>query len=256
MYIDTHAHLNMPEYSDIAEVLSRAAAAGVLTIIDVGFDLVSSRTSVRLSDSYDQIFSAVGIHPHDASDFKDSDLDELRKLVLNPKVVAIGECGLDYYRNLSPGDAQIEMFRREIGLARELKLPMIVHSRDAHDDVLRILHEEAGGGLTGVMHCFSGDERIARLTLDLGFYVSFAGPLTFKNARDLRDIAKFVPLDKILIETDCPYLSPDPYRGERNEPAYVIKTAEKLAEIRGISLDELSLRIEQNVKELFKKISI
>jgi TatD DNase family protein len=246
----------MPEYMDLTEVLDRAREAGVSAIIDVGFDLPSSKASVRLSNSYSQIFSAVGIHPHDAQSVKESDIDELKKLALERKVVAIGEAGLDYYRNLSPKESQISLFKRHIALAQETSLPLIVHSRDAHDDTLRILHEENSGSLRGVMHCFSGDYRVAKLSLDLGFYISFAGPLTFKNASEIREVAKSVPIERILIETDCPYLSPDPFRGTRNEPSYIVRTAEKLAQVKGIPLDEMNLRIAQNVKELFTKITI
>ena len=256
MLIDTHAHLNMPEYMDLTEVLERAAASGVLAIINVGFDLPSSKAAVKLSDSYEQLFSAVGIHPHDAGKVKDADFEELKKLAENPKVVAIGESGLDLYRNLSPKESQVELFVRHIALAQRLDLPLIVHSRDAHEETLRILHENNKGFLKGVMHCFSGDKRIAQLSLDLGFYISFAGPLTFKNAHEAREVAKFVPIDKMLIETDCPYLAPDPFRGQRNEPSYMVKTAAKLAEVRGFSLEDLSERLTQNAKSLFTKLTI
>ncbi len=256
MYIDTHAHLNMPDYIDIEEVVSRAKDAGVRAIVNVGFDLPSSNAALDLSNKYDLMFSAPGVHPHDAASFGETELKALEKLASNPKVVAIGETGLDYYKNLSPKEAQIEAFRRHIGLAQKLDLPLIVHARESYEDVLRILHEENKGKLAGVMHCFSGDKRTAELTLDLGLYISFAGPITFKNAKDLREIAKFVPLDRILIETDCPYLAPDPFRGKRNEPSYIVHTAKKLSELKNIELEELSARIFENAKRAFPKINI
>ena len=256
MYIDTHAHLNMPEYFDLAEVLKRASDAGVSTIIDVSFDMESARRSVKLSDSYYNIFSAVGVHPHDAEAFSEKDHDELMRLAAGGKVVAIGETGLDYYKNLSPKDAQIRVFRRHIELAQQLGLPLIVHSRDSHDDTLRTLHEENKGSLKGVMHCFSGGVNEAKLVLDLGFYISFAGPITFKNAEAARETAKYVPLDRILIETDCPYLSPVPFRGKRNEPSYVVHIASKLAEVKNVPEEEVSMRTNRNAEALFTKLKV
>ena len=256
MLIDTHAHLNMDEYSDISEVLKRSEEAGVEAIIDVGFDIESSKDSLKLSNSHSKIYSAVGFHPHDSKALNDSSLKELIKLALGEKVVAIGETGLDYYRNLSPKDVQIKAFIAQISLAQELDLPIIVHARNSHDDILRILHEENRGSLKGVMHCFSGDERAARLSLDLGFYISFAGTLTFKKAQDLRDAAKFVPLDRILIETDCPYLAPEPYRGKRNEPSYLRFIAGVLAEVKSVDIKDLESNLKRNAKTLFSKLNI
>jgi len=254
MYIDTHAHLNMPDFADLPSVLKRAEEAGVDRIIDVAFDLDSARASLKLSSEYDSVFSAVGIHPHDSGSLSDPILDEIRKMASGKKVAAIGEIGLDYYRNLSPKESQISAFRAQVALAQEMDLPVIVHSRDSHDDVLRILHEENAGRLRGVMHCFSGDTRVAQLALDLGFYISFAGTLTFKKAKGLREAAGYVPVDSILIETDCPYLAPDPHRGEQNEPALIIHTAAMLAEVKGIELEEVARRTSANARALFRII--
>jgi TatD DNase family protein len=246
----------MPDYSDLAEVLERASAAKVEAFIDVGFDLESSKRSVGLSSSIDNVFSAVGIHPHDAQLVDVKSLAELTEMAKRPKVVAIGETGLDYYRNLSPKESQIDAFRKHIELAIKSNLPLIVHARDSYDDTLRILHEEGVGKLAGVMHCFSGDKRAVELTLDLGFYISFAGPVTFKNAHALREIVKTVPVERMLIETDCPYLAPDPKRGTRNEPSYIIYTAQKLAELKGLNLEEFAAKVKNNALELFTKLKI
>jgi len=254
MFIDTHAHLNMPDYIDLNDVIERAKQAKIEAIINVGFDLDSSKASVKLSSDFDFIFSSVGIHPHDASSDNSAKIDELKKLAKNDKVVAIGETGLDYYKNLSPKDAQVDLFLKHIALAQDLSLPLIIHARRSYEDVLKILHEEGRGKLTGVMHCFSGDANIARLCLDLGFYISIAGPVTFKKADDLREIAKFVPIDRLLIETDCPYLAPDPNRGKRNEPSFMISTAKKIAEIRGLKLEDFALKTTENAKRLFTKL--
>ena len=256
MYVDTHAHINMPDYVDLSEVLERAKEAKVEAIIDVGFDLESSKASVRLSRDQDFVFSSIGIHPHDADKVSDKDIDELKSLAASPKVVAVGEIGLDYYRNLSPKDAQISLFKKLLGLAQDLDLPVIIHSRDSHDEALRILHEANRGKLKGVMHCFSADVSVAKLVLDLGFYISFAGSITFKKANNLRDTAKFVPLDRLLIETDSPYLAPDPFRGKRSEPSYVVRVAQTIAQVRGLSAEEIGVATTQNAKKLFSKISV
>jgi TatD DNase family protein len=256
MYIDTHAHLNMPEFTDLPKILDSAREAGLDAIINVAFDIESSRETVRLSKSEDTIFSAVGIHPHDAGGVSDSDFAELKKLSSHPKVVGIGETGLDFYRNLSSKEKQIESFRRHIRLAGEVGLPIIVHARRSYDEVLQVIHDENRGKLRGVMHCFSGDRHFAKLSLDLGFYISFAGTITFKKADELREVASFVPIESILIETDCPYLAPEPHRGKRNEPSYIINTARKIAEIRGMDVEEIAFRTSANAKELFAKLNV
>lgn len=251
-FIDSHAHLIDKRYkNDLQEVLDRAAKAGVKAIINVGYDLPSSEEAAKQAELYPNVYSAVGVHPHDAGKLPPDYLEKLRELSSHPKVVAIGETGLDYYRNLSEPAAQKKVFREHLQLALELSLPVIVHDRDAHKDVLDILRAESGGKLRGVMHCFSGDTVLARRFLELGFYISLAGPVTFPNRGSLADVARYVPLDRLLVETDCPYLAPHPYRGQRNEPAHVQYVARQVAGLRGISLEEVAAATTANAKALF-----
>ncbi len=251
MFFDSHAHLDDSQYDrDRREMLMRARDNGISYIVNVGYDIPSSRRSVTLARSYDFIFAAVGIHPHDAADAGKNGLEEIRLLAADTKVVAIGEMGLDYYRNLSPREVQQEVFRKQIRLAAELGKPIIVHDRDAHGDVMQILKEEAGT-TGGVMHCFSGSMEMARECLKMGFYISIAGPVTFKNAKKLKEIAADVPIDRLLIETDAPYLTPEPYRGKRNESAYVAYVGKTIAELRGIPVEELAQATTSNAKRLF-----
>lgn len=253
MLFDTHAHLNDPKFAeDLPETLERAKVNGVEFIVNVGYDLPSSRKAVELAQQYDQCYAAVGIHPHDAKTVQEETLDELKKLAQKAKVVAIGEIGLDYYRNLSARDKQQEVFRQQISLAKELKLPIIIHDRDAHGDTMQILKEVKAGEYGGILHCFSGSWEMARQCIKLGFKISLAGPVTFKNATRLQDIAKLLPLDHLLVETDCPYLAPEPHRGKRNEPAYVRHVAEKIAELKKISLEELAQITTANALAVFK----
>lgn len=249
---DTHAHLNDRQFAqDLDQVLERASKRGVTYIVNVGYDLDASRVSVELAQRYAKVYAAVGIHPHDAADVKEETYDSLRFLATKPKVVAIGELGLDYYRDLSPRDKQKEVFRRQIALARELKLPVIIHDRDAHGDMLGILRQEKAGDVGGVMHCFSGSWEMAKQCLDMGFYISLAGPVTFKNAKRPQEVARRVPIDRLLVETDCPYLAPEPYRGKRNEPAFVTEVVERIAELRNMSAVELAYRTTENAKKVF-----
>ncbi|KKM12878.1 hydrolase TatD [Clostridiales bacterium PH28_bin88] len=253
MLIDTHAHLNDKEFTrDLAEVLSRAAENGIDYIINVGYDLPASRRSVTLAEEHTSIFAAVGIHPHDAKQATGRTYDTLRDLARHEKVVAVGEMGLDYYRDLSPRPKQQEVFRAQIALARELGLPIIVHDRDAHGDTVAVLKEEKAGEVGGVLHCFSGSWEMARKCLDMGFYISLAGPVTYKNANRPAEIARLAPLDHLLIETDAPYLSPEPNRGKRNEPAYVRHVAQKISEVRKIPLEELAAATSANARRLFR----
>jgi TatD DNase family protein len=250
--IDSHAHLTDSRFSsDLTEVLSRAGDAGIKAVINAGFDLPSSRQAVELSKSTGLVYAAAGIHPHEAGSYDDGVQEELRKLVQENKVVAIGEIGLDYYYDLAPRRQQQDVFRAQLRLAVETGLPVIVHDRDAHEDVLAILQEEEACRAGGVMHCFSGDTQFAAACLQLGFYVSLAGPVTFKNARDLVDVAAYLPGDRILLETDAPYLAPVPYRGKRNEPAYVLSVAQKVAEIRGVDIEALASQTTDNAIRLF-----
>ncbi len=253
MFFDSHAHLDDRKYNqDRHQTLIRARENGVSLIINVGCNIPSSRRSVSLAGKYDFIFAAVGIHPHDAAEAGENYLEELRRLAVNPKVVAIGEMGLDYYRNLSPREIQQEMFRQQIRLAINLGKPIIVHDRDAHGDIMNILKEESAVTAGGVLHCFSGSLEMAKECVKMGFYISIAGPVTFHNANKLQHIAVEIPLDRLLIETDAPYLTPEPHRGKRNEPAYVVHTGTRIAELRGIPVQELAAVTADNAKRLFR----
>jgi TatD DNase family protein len=251
MIFETHSHIDDKVFdSDRSEVIQRLKAIGIVKLINVGFDLASSKRSLELAQSYPEIVAAVGIHPHDAEGLIDTDWQELRELASNDEVVAIGEIGLDYYRDLSPRDIQQQVFERQLQLAIELNLPVIIHNREAHQDVIDRLkkYKPARGG---VLHCFSGSWEIAKVAMNLGFYISFAGPVTYKNAANLQEVAAQIPLDRLLVETDCPYLSPEPLRGKRNEPANVQFVIEKLAQIKGISPQELAEITAKNGAELF-----
>lgn len=251
--IDTHAHLDNGQFSqDLEQVLERAEAAGVSQILTVGCDLASSRASIELAQRYPQLYAAVGIHPHDAPQADAAGLAELRRLLTdNPKVVAVGEIGLDYYRDRSPRPVQAQAFRDQLALALEVGLPVIVHDRDAHNDVLQILKESGAREVGGVLHCFSGDLEMAKAVLDLGFYLSFPGTITYPSNAAGREVVKGVPIESILIETDCPYLAPQNYRGRRNEPAYVQHTAAMIAEIKGLALEDVARITTLNAWQLF-----
>jgi TatD DNase family protein len=250
--IDSHAHLTDARFQeDFAEVVARAKAAGVTTIINVGYDLPSSRAAIALAEEESSFFAAVGIHPHDAKTVNAQTLQELQELAAHPKVVAIGEIGLDYYYHHAPPAQQLSVLRQQIRLARQLSLPLIIHDRDAHDDVLSVLHEERASEVGGVMHCFSGDLAFAHRCLELGFYISFAGNLTFKKAGALPEVARQIPLERLLVETDCPYLAPVPYRGKRNEPAHVLHVAAKIAELRQLEPAQVAAVTSSNARQLF-----
>lgn len=250
--IDSHAHLNDPAYQgQLPEVLAGIKQAGVVAVINVGYDLQSSRRAVEQAHSWDFIHAAVGVHPHDAASLDEEVAATIRGLAYDSRVVAIGETGLDYYRNLSPRECQKEAFRWHLNLARELRLPVIIHDRDAHEDTLRVLKKTKLGAAGGVLHCFSGSWEMARACLDLGFYISFAGPVTFKNAVKLREVAKRVPLEWLLVETDSPFLTPEPYRGQRNQPAYVARVAAAIAAIRGLAEEEVRAATTANARRLF-----
>lgn len=253
MYIDTHAHLDMYDSaSDRAQVVSRAHAARVRQIITIGINLPSSRQAVAIAEQYEGVFAAAGIHPHDAKGVTNETYDGLRHLTKSPRVVAIGEIGLDFFKEYSPRREQEICFRQQIQLARELRLPLIIHDRDAHDETIRILREEKAEDVGGVFHCFSGDYTLAGECLDMGFYISIAGVVTFPKATILQDVVKNVPMDRLLIETDAPFLAPVPYRGKRNEPAYVIHVGQKIAGIKGCSVIEIAQWTQKNAQALFK----
>jgi TatD DNase family protein len=250
---DTHAHLDDEDYgADREAMLERARAAGVRLVVNVGYSLESSRASVELASRYEMVYAAVGIHPHDAAKAPEGYLETLAELARHPKVVALGEMGLDYYRNLSPRPEQQKVFQEQLSLARRLDLPVIIHDRDAHGDLMAILEKEGLGPAGGVMHCYSGSWEMARQCLAMGFYISIAGPVTFPNAPRLREVAARVPLDRLLVETDAPYLTPAPHRGKRNEPAYVRFTAEEVARQRGMDAAELAKACAENGKSLFR----
>ncbi|MFA4905104.1 MAG: TatD family hydrolase [Candidatus Margulisiibacteriota bacterium] len=252
MFIDTHAHLTMPEYSDLSEVLTRAREVKVEAVINASFDLKSSQEGLRLAKDHDFIYAAVGIHPHDANLVDDKMIQELERLASDPKVVAIGETGLDYYRNLQPKETQIAAFRKFLQLAQKLDKPVIIHCREAQEDIMRVMREENQGKMRGVFHCFAGDEKLIQFANDLGFLISFTGNITFKKANRTRELAKLVPIFQLMIETDCPYLAPEPFRGRRNEPAYITYVAKVLAEIKGITVEELARSTTKNARKLFK----
>lgn len=249
---DTHAHLDDSKYDEDREaMLQRARDKGVKYICNVGFDLESSLRSVKLAEEYPFIYAAVGIHPHDAETLDEKVFASLEQLIENPRVVAIGEIGLDYYRDLSPREVQKEAFRRQVEWAAKVGKPIIVHDRDAHGDVMHMLQLAGELGVTGVLHCFSGSWEMAKECLKLGFYISFAGPVTFKNSPKLAEVAKQVPLDRLLVETDSPYLTPEPFRGKRNESAYVFHTAEKVAQLREMELTQLAEVATENALRIF-----
>lgn len=250
---DTHVHLNLESYDDDRhEVIARAEAAGVRLMVNVGFDLKTSRESVALAEAHESIYASVGLHPHDAADATESLLNDLRSLAAHPKVVAVGETGLDYYRDLSPRDAQAAAFRSQIRLAKEVGLPLIVHNREALRDTLRILDEEGAPERGGVMHCFPGDAVYAREVMARGFHVGVGGPVTYPKRDRLTGVVESVPLKRLLIETDAPWLPPAPHRGKRNEPAYVALVARAVADIRRIALPDLARATTGNALRLFR----
>lgn len=250
--IDSHAHLDHRQFAEDREaVILAAQTKGVGQILSIGCDLNSSVINAQLAAQHPDIYAAVGIHPHDAADFDAAALEKLTRLLQQPKVVAVGEIGLDYYRNRSPQDLQQQAFREQIKLAIKVGKPIVVHDRDAHEDVLQILREENAAAVGGVLHCFSGDLEMARDCLDLGFYLSFTGTITYPKNDDVRTLLQQLPIDRILLETDCPYLAPQPFRGKRNEPAYLLHTARTLAEIKGLSLADVARITSRNCYDLF-----
>ena len=250
---DTHAHLHFPDYAeDLDAVLERARAAGVRGMVTIGTDRETNRAVTALVKRVPDVWATVGIHPHDAGEAAEADFEEMERLAgEEPKVVGFGEMGLDFFRDLSPREVQEKVFRRQIDIARRARKPIVVHCRDAHAEILGVLREERAGETGGVMHCFSGDVEIARRCLDLGLYISLAGPVTYKNARALPEVARFVPGDRLVVETDCPYLPPTPHRGKRNEPAYVALTAACIAELRGADPEALCDALTANAAKLF-----
>lgn len=253
MLFDSHAHLDDEKFDDDREkVINSLKENGVDLIVDPGADISSSVQAVNLSKEYENIYAAVGVHPHSAKDMNEDTLKILKALSKNDKVVAIGEIGLDYHYDNSPRDVQKKWFKEQIKLAKELNLPIIIHTREAQKDTFDIVKEEYDENLRGVLHCYSGSLEMAREYLDMGFYISFAGPITFKNSKVPKQVAKEVPLDKLLVETDCPYLTPEPHRGKRNEPLYVRYVASTIAELKGITFEEVARRTKENAIRFFE----
>lgn len=252
MLIDSHAHLDDPKFNkDRDRLIKSLKQNDVSLVINVGADVSSSIKSVKLADEYENVYAAVGVHPHSAKEMDDSTIDVLKAFAKRDKVVAIGEIGLDFHYDNSPRDIQRKWFIEQIKLAKALNMPIIVHSRDADQETFDILKEEADERLRGVLHCYSGSAEMAKDYIDLGFYISLAGPVTFKNARKPKEVAKVVPMDKLLIETDSPYLTPEPHRGKRNEPLYVRHVASMIAELRGMDFEDVGRITSENTKRLF-----
>jgi TatD DNase family protein len=245
-------HLHLAQFdADRATVIAHANAAGVARMVEIGYDLASSRAAIDLAEQHPQIFAVVGVQPHYAAEADASWLAEVRRLAAHPKVVAIGEIGLDYYHDRAPHDLQQQLFRQQLALARELGKPVVIHSRDAQADTVRVM-SEAARGQPGIMHSFSGDWAYAEACLEIGFLLSFSGPLTFAKATDLHEVARRAPLDRILTETDSPYLAPHPLRGKRNQPANVRLVAEQLAALREMALEDLAGAVWRNAAGIFK----
>jgi len=250
--IDSHCHLDMDAYhGDLDEIINSADKCGVNRIITIGIDLTSSFRAVELANQYPGIYATVGIHPHNAEDASDDIYRELKKMAAGPKVVGYGEIGLDYAKQYAPKNIQLREFARQLALAEELHLPVVIHDRDAHEDTLMLLRERESFPDGGVMHCFSGDISFANQVLELGFYVSIPGIVTFKNAGELQQVVREVPLTRMLLETDGPFLAPDPWRGKTNRPEYLLYTAGKVAELKNIPVDEVARQTMLNTEKLF-----
>lgn len=253
MLIDTHVHLEMPHFDDDRrEVIHRFTESGVGLVINVGSSLAGSRKALEYAREYDFIYSAVGIHPHEIKNADAKIYLEIEKLLQKEKVVALGEIGLDFFKDYSPRDIQVEGFKRQIRIAKKHNKPIIVHCRDAENEVLSILKEESVGDVGGIMHCFSGSMQFAEECLKLGLYISFSGNITYPKASNLREAVKMVPSDRLLIETDSPFLTPQPKRGKRNEPAYIRYVAEKVAELKGLSVEDIERNVSKNIYTLFQ----
>jgi len=256
MLVDSHCHLDFPDFAaELDEVVARARAAGIGRLVTICTRVRKHAQVLAVAEKFPEIYCSVGTHPHNAHEELDIDAKALIALTKNPKVVAIGEVGLDYHYDNSPRDAQAQGLRQHIAAARETGLPLVIHAREADADMARILEDETGKGtFPAVLHCFTGGRDLAFKAIELGHYVSFTGILTFKNSAALREIAAALPADRILVETDAPYLAPLPYRGKRNEPAYVVETAKSLAQTRGVTADEIARQTTENFFRLFNKV--
>lgn len=257
MLVDSHCHLDFNDFEeDFEEVLNRAKENGVTTILNAGNNINELEQQLELSEKYPFIYTAVGVHPHNASEYKDIKAEDFIAQTRHKKVVGIGECGLDYYYDYSPKEEQVKVFVEQIRAAQQTGLPLIIHTRDADEDTIEILKEEyKKAPFSGEIHCFSSSKKLAEFALSIGFYLSASGIITFNKSNDLRDIFAEVPLDRLLVETDAPFLAPIPMRGRRNEPSFVLHTAEKLAQIKDISLEELAQITSDNFFKLFRKAS-
>ncbi|THD43711.1 MAG: TatD family deoxyribonuclease [Bradyrhizobium sp.] len=257
MLIDSHCHLDFPDFADdLDSVVARAQAAGIERMVTISTRVAQAKGLQAIAERFPSVYFTVGTHPHNAADEPNLDRESALALAAHPKCVGIGEAGLDYHYDYAPADVAKRVFRAQIGLARELGLPLVIHAREADDDIAEILREEMGrGAFAAVLHCFTSSRALAEAGLALGFYVSFSGVLTFKNAVELRAVARDIPLDRLLVETDAPYLAPVPHRGRRNEPAFVADTAKALAEVRGIELAALAAATRANTLRLFAKMA-
>ncbi len=253
LLFDTHVHLNARDFfEDREETIKRAFDAGVTRMLVVGFDRETIPLAIEIAEQYETIYAAVGWHPVDAVDMTEQELEWLEELSSHPKVVALGEMGLDYHWDKSPKEVQKEVFRKQIRLAKKVQLPIIIHNREATEDIISILKEEKAESVGGIMHCYNDSVDYVQDCLDMNFYISLGGPVTFKNATLPKEVAVHVPLERLLIETDAPFLAPHPYRGKRNEPAYVKLVAEKIATLRGTSLEEIGEITTKNAISLFR----
>jgi len=252
MFIDTHAHLQWASFDGVRRnVLERAKAKRVTRIVNIGFDLAGSLKGVKLAENHKGLYATVGIHPHSANTLNKKIVEKMRELAANPKVVAIGEIGLDYYRNLSPKEVQKQAFETQLALAQEIELPVVIHDREAHEDILQAL-QRFKGKIKGMMHCFSGNKEMAQQYIDLGYKISFAGPITYPKNHELREIAKWINLKNVLLETDCPFLAPQEVIGKRNEPSFLPMIAQEVANLKRISMDELAETTTRNAEEILK----
>jgi TatD DNase family protein len=252
LLVDSHAHLDIKDFDDDREeVLTRAAVEGVKIIVNAAFDLASSRRALALAQKHKGIYALAGVHPHDAGKVSDNYLKELAQIAESPLVVALGEIGLDYYRDISPRPVQQRVFREQLSLARELDIPIVIHDREAHGDILSIMKQDGIPKKGGVMHCYSGSWEMAKVCMKMGFYISIAGPVTYNNSSKLKEVAEKIPLDRLLTETDCPYLTPQAHRGTRNEPAYVKYVLEEIAFLRKMEVGALAQAVYANTIEIF-----
>jgi len=255
--IDSHCHLDFPDFAEeLDAVVGRARAAGIERMVTISTRVSRGFAYQNLAERFEDVYFSIGTHPHQAAEEPETDAEAIRRFAAHPKCVALGEAGLDYHYNHAPQAVAERVFRAQIALARELKLPLVIHAREADDDVARILREEmAQGAFSALLHCFTSSRALAETGLELGLYISFSGVLTFKNSADLRAIARDAPLDRVLVETDAPYLAPVPHRGKRNEPSFVVETARVLAEAKGVSFEEIAAATRANTLKIFYKMA-